>query len=223
MEENMFNHWEKTKKAAAISENIEVVLGVVSTGLGKLNKNLDAFNVILEAKSEYYGEKCLVRGILKVSEVKLEVQQKRKNDPGFDKIYDEVMANWDKGVEGKISVYETEPVVEEVANFILPADYENAEKIEEIKEKIAEIVAEHSKFLKETKHKLDGDPDLMAIFEEEMEKEGGNKILAHIMAIQPECSKTRKSGVIYKTYPSNSSQKKPYLLTNPIEQGIGVQ
>ena len=197
---------EPDRPETSVGKTIKNALDTATAGMEKFNKKLDVFNVTMGARSVYLKEKEFVECWLSVSEGKLEIQREKENDPKFAKIYDELSDKFDQCDDGTSSVDGSPPEVEEVASFVLPAGYEDAENIEDIKAKVAGIIAAHSNFLTEVKKKLDRDPDLMAVFEEEMEKSGGGKILAHIKAIQTEGVKNKKPTVII---PRRISKSKP--------------
>ena len=180
----------------SVSKKVENALDAIQSGLEKFSKSLDASVIGMQVWSVYDTEKCFVDSKLRSSIQKLEVQQRSENDPEFGRIYNELLAKMDQNGDDKSNIEEADAESREVASFILPAEYQTAENLEEIKAKIAKTEANHFQFLMETKKKLDRDPDLMAIFEAEMQATGGAKILAHIKALQPESHSARKLAVV---------------------------
>lgn len=183
----------------SIAKKIEDALVVANSGLTKINKKIDAVNVTLSAKSEFFPERYFVDSILAVSESSLALKKKLDDDPAFAKQYYKIKSEWDQKDGKDASVDARAPDTRKVANFILPTGFDDAGNGEEIKKAVARIATEHSEFLKDVKRKLDLDTDLMAIFEVEMEQEGGKEILAHIKAIN-------LSGSISFTKPTGSGR-----------------
>lgn len=170
--------------APTVSERIEGGLNSWNEGMEKFNKKLETFNVTLTAKSVYDGEKSFVETMIKISEQELQLREKLK-DPNFAKIYTELIANWDDDSKVKPSPVDDKPEERELANYILPEKYGGAENIIELESIIAGVVDNHQKFLKETKLELDRNPDLMAIFEEKIQENGGKKILSFLNTAYP--------------------------------------
>lgn len=167
----------------SIPEKIEGALDVATSGLNSVSTKIESFNVTLSAKSDYAGERFFVDAILKASEHKLALQKKLDADPALAKEFHKLDSKYDHWRDVTASVDAPEPEIKKVANFILPTGLDDAGNGEEIKEAVARIATKHSEFLKDIKRKLDRDPDLKAIFELEMELQGGKEILAHIKAI----------------------------------------
>ena len=168
---------------SSLSKNIEDAAHVVNTQSNTAIGKVKVLNVKATARSHYFRERSFVDAHLKISKNKLVLQRELNADPDLAKKVERVSRELDQDGDKESSVEAPVPETRKVAHFILPTDFDGAEIGEDIKEVVARIATEHSDFLKDVKGKLDQDSDLMAIFEIEMEQDGGKAILAHIMAI----------------------------------------
>jgi hypothetical protein len=162
---------------SAGNRTVAVMLG---SGSEALNRKATALNISVSAKSHYSSERFYVDAQVSISECQLETDAKLAANPSLKAMYDEISPEFEpegRGVD--VPVQERKKLgVFEIAEVFPKKEISDA-----IKDDVARLTREHTRFLKSVKMKLLKQPELQPVLEVAMTQSGGKAIFDYIMAI----------------------------------------